>query len=465
MNDRPLTAQAAEGASATPPTPPSDLKRVLGVRDLVVYGLVLIQPIAPVGIFGLACVLSHGHVSTTILVAMVAMSLTAISYGRMAALYPSSGSAYTYVGHGLGGHLGFLVGWAMFLDYLVIPLINVVYGSLTLQRLMPAVPYPVWVVLISVAITALNLRGVKATAHANTIMLTGMCVVIGLFVVLSARHLVATAGWQGLFSLRPFYNPETFEWRALGTATSLAALTYIGFDGVTTLAEETRNPKRDVPIATVLVCLLTGAFSVVEVYLGQLVWPDYTTFSNPETAFMDVTQVVGGAPLFQAMGVVLIVACFGSGLAGQAGLARLLFSMGRDRMLPDRFFGHLSPNRKIPSYNVIGIGVVTLGGALVLPYQHAAELINFGAFLAFMGVNLAAIRVFCFEKRPDRPRRLLLDLLVPGIGFLFCLAIWLSLSKTAKLTGSIWLAGGFVYLAAVTRLFRRSPGQMDFSPT
>lgn len=439
------------------------LKRVLGIRDLVAYGLVLIQPIAPVGIFGLACIISKGHVATTILVAMVAMTLTAVSYGRMAALYPSAGSAYTYVGRGFGAHLGFLAGWAMVLDYLVIPIINIVYGSLTLQRLVPTVPYAAWAVLIAAGTTALNLRGIKSTARANTILLWGMCVVIAVFVALSVRYLVAKHGWGGIFSTLPFYNPATFRWSAIGTATSLAALTYIGFDGVTTLAEEVKEPKRSVPIATVLVCLLTGAFSVVEVYLGQMVWPDYTTFPSPETAFMDVTAVVGGAPLFHAMGIVLIVACFGSGITGQAGLARLMFSMGRDRLLPGRFFAHVNARSGVPSYNVVAIGVLSLAGALLLPYEQAAELLNFGAFLGFMGVNLAVIREYLFRRPEGRKPQWIVDLVIPGLGFLFCLVIWLSLPHPAQIAGGVWLLGGIVYLAFVTKGFRFLPRSLGFA--
>lgn len=459
----------AEGKSANSPGqgpstgdgPAPHLKRVLKIQDLVFFGLVLIQPIAPVGIFGLSCQLSRGHAATTILVAMVAMSLTALSYGRMAALYPSAGSAYTYVGRGLGAHLGFLAGWAMFLDYLLIPLINIVYGSLTLQRLIPMVPYAVWVVLLAVATTALNLRGVKATARANTMLLAVMCLVVAGFVVLAIRYLALKAGWAGVFSVKPIYDARTFNWSAIATATSLAALTYIGFDGVTTLAEEVKNPKRNVPMATVLVCLLTGLFSVVEVYLAQMAWPDYSTFTNPETAFMDVTRLVGGAGLFQAMGLVLILACLGSGLAGQAGLARLLYGMGRDGVLPQRVFGHLSPGSNIPSYNIVMTALLGLAGALVVPYERAAELLNFGAFLAFMGVNLAAIREYAFRRPGGRKPQVLLDVFAPGLGFLVCLVIWLSLPRPAKLAGGAWLALGIAYLAVITRGFRKAPARLD----
>ncbi|HWB84678.1 MAG TPA: APC family permease [Bryobacteraceae bacterium] len=423
-------------------TAPSESRRVLGLRDLVVYGIVLIQPIAPVGIFGIACQMAGGHVVTTILIAMCAMMLTAWSYGRLAALYPSAGSAYTYVGRAFNQRLGFVVGWAMFLDYLIIPVINTIYGALAVGRLVPEVPYWAWALLFALILTGLNLCGISSLSRANQALLAVMTVVIVAFVVLALRYLFHSAGWSGVFSTQPFYDPRTFHPRAVMAATSLAALTYIGFDGVTTLAEEVRNPRRTVPLATVLVCLLTGLFSAVEVYLGQRVSPNYQAFANPETAFMDVTRIVGGQWLFQSMGLVLVLACVGSGLAGIASAARLLFTMGREDMLPRRLFGRLG-------VNVVLIGVVALAGALAVSYEQTAELLNFGAFLAFMGVNLAAMKTFWF--RADSRRRLTSDALAPAFGFLFCFAIWWSLPLPARIAGGVWLALGVFQVMATGR--------------
>jgi len=377
-----------------------------------------------------------------------------VSYGRMAALYPSAGSAYTYVGRGFGPYAGFLVGWAMFLDYLIIPIVNVIYGALTIQRLLPEVPYAVWAVIFATGMTLLNLRGVRSLARANTILLAAMCAVVGAFVILAMRYLLHQAGWSGHLSPRPFYNPATFDLRAVMAATSLAALTYIGFDGVTTLAEETKNPRRTVPLATVLVCLITGVFSAVEVYLGQLVWPDYRTFPNLETAFLDVTHRVGGVLLFHGMAAVLIVACFGSGLTGLAAAARLLYGMGREDMLPKKLFGRLDAKRSQPAINIWIIGALALVGALALSYERSAELINFGAFLAFMGVNLAAIRA--------KPKPLVASACA-GLGFLFCVWIWWSLPLPAKMAGGLWFAAGLAWTALKTRGFRRRPATIDFA--
>lgn len=442
---------------------PPKLRRVLTLWDLILYGIVLIMPIAPVPLFGLVQKLSDGHAVTTILLAMVAMVLTAFSYGRMASLYPSAGSAYVYVGRGLNPHLGFLAGWAMFLDYLLVPLVCTIYGALTLHRLLPQVPYTIWVIVLVGAMTFINLRGIRATSGANLILLVVMMVVVLAFIVLAIQFLFVQEGWHGLFSVRPFYDPRTFRLSSIATGTSLAALTYGGFDGVSTLSEDAKNPRRDVLLATVLVCVFTGIFGALQIYLAQRVWPDYRTFLNIETAFMDVARRVGGPMLFEAFALILIVANLGAGMAAQAGLSRLLFGMGRDGVVPKRFFAHLSPKRSTPVYSLWFIAVVTLAGALLFNYEQAAELINFGAFLAFMGVNAATIRRFYFAPKAGHQPKLLTDAIVPALGFLFCMAIWLSLPIHAKILGGAWFVLGIAYDGIQTKGFRESPAMYDLS--
>ena len=217
------------------------------------------------------------------------------------------------------------------------------------------------------------------------------------------------------------------------------------------------------PLATVLVCLFTGVFGGLRVYLAQLVWPDYNTFPNIETAFFDVCNRVGGRFLFDAMAVILAVACLGSGLSGQVGAARVLFGMGRDDALPRKFFARLDPKRNTPFLNIWLIGILALAGAMSLNYERAAEVLNFGAFLAFMGVNLAVVRKFFFRAAPGHKRNAFFDLISPGLGFLFCLAIWLSLPNVAKIVGGLWCALGLAYAAIKTRGFRRRPIMMDLS--
>ena len=444
------------------------LGRVLTLWDLVFYGLVLIQPTAPIPLFGVAQKLSNGHTVTTILIAMFAMMITAFSYGRMAAVYPSAGSAYTYVGKAMSPHLGFLIGWAMLLDYILQPLLNTIWIAVAIHsRYLPGLPYAAAALLVAAFMTALNLRGIKTSARANKVLLVSMCVVIAVFLFLAVRYLFQAGGWDGLFSTKPFYDPQTFNGHKIWMATSFAALTYIGFDGITTLSEDVENPRRNVLRATVLVCLLTGIFAGLEVYLGQRVWPNWHTFPNLETAFMDVCRRVGGMPLFQAMGAILVLAALGSGLTGGLGAARLLFGMGRDGVLPRRFFGHLHPNTSTPTYNILLIGLVAFVGAVSLnyfgnAYEHAAELLNFGAFLAFMGVNLSTFWHFCVVLRSGR-RRILGDAVLPLAGFAFCALIWWNLNTLAKTVGGLWFAIGIVYIAVATRGFRLTPKLIDFS--
>jgi putrescine importer len=446
------------------------LRRVLTLWDLIFYGLVLIQPTAPIPLFGVAQKLSNGHTVTTILIAMFAMMITAFSYGRMAAVYPSAGSAYTYVGKALNPHLGFLIGWAMLLDYTLQPLLNTIWIAAAIHsRYLPQLPYPIAAIVVAGFITLLNLRGIKSSARANKILLVCMCAVIVAFLYLAVRYLLHAGGWAGLFSIQPFYDPATFDSRKIWMATSFAALTYIGFDGITTLSEDVKNPARNVLLATVLVCFFTGIFAGVEVYLGQRVWPNWQSFTNLETAFMDVCQRVGGMPLFQAMGVILVLAALGSGLTGGLGAARLLFGMGRDGVLPRKFFAHLHRESGTPTYNILLIGFVACVGAIVLnyignAYEHAAELLNFGAFLAFMGVNLSTFWHFCIVLRSSgRRRRILGDAILPLAGFIFCAFIWWNLNTLAKVVGGLWAAIGLIYIAVATKGFRLSPKMIDFS--
>ena len=441
---------------------PQKLRRVLGLWDLIFYGIVLIQPIAAIGLFGIASKVSRGHMVTTLFIAMFGMMLTAVSYGRMASLYPSAGSAYTYVGKGLNTYIGFMAGWAMFLDYLIVPIINTVYAALTLQRLMPSVPFFAWVILFVFVITFVNLRGIRTMARSNEILLFIMCLVIGIFIWLGVRYVFHAQGWSGLLSYKPFYNRETFDPGAIMTATSFAALTYIGFDGVTTLAEDVRNPKKNMLLAPILVCLFTGLFSGLQIYLAQRIWPDYTTFSNPETAFFDVSALVGGKYLFNAIAVILFIACLGSGLAGQVGAARLLFGMGRDGVIPGKIFSHLDAKRATPTYNIIIMGVLTIAGSLLLSYQGAAELLNFGAFIAFMGVNIATFRQFFFLRPAGEKRRVFSDAILPILGFLVCFFIWISLPTPAKVIGGIWFFIGVVYLVIKTQGLKKKPVILDF---
>jgi amino acid transporter len=446
-----MSASAVRGSAITDPP---RLRRVLSLWDLIFYGIVAVTPSAPATVFGLAEVKSGGYVVVTILAAMVAMVLTAISYGRMAALYPSAGSAYSYVSRGIHPVLGFFTGWAMLLDYLFIPLFCVIYGTLSLQRFVPSLPFAVGTLLFAGGITLLNLKGIRSTAHANEALLLFMFFILGCFIVLAIKYLVVRQGISGLFSTTPFYDPGTFKMRSIASATSFAALTYLGFDAVTTLAEDVKNPRRNVLLAAVSVCLFTGLFGGLLVYLAHLAWPDYRTYANVDTAFIDVTGRIGGVVLLKAMAFMLVVANIGAGLTGQVGAARLMFGMGRENVIPRRIFARLHPVRNTPDFNIVLLGLLAFVGAQFMSYELTAELLNFGAFLGFMGVNLAVIWKLWVHPSDQHAKNFLLDLVLPALGFLFCAVIWIGLGNPAKIAGSIWLLVGLVVLATHTRWFR-----------
>ncbi len=453
-----ITAAVSTGAPGQP-----HLKRVLSLWDLIYYGIILTSPIAAVPLFGEAQVLSHGHAVTTLLLAMVAMSVTAVSFGRMANVYPSAGSVYTYISRGLNPHVGFIVGWAMFLEYLFQPIQNALYAVLAIQRMAPRIPFAILAAVAVGVITLMTVQGIKFTARTNEVLLGFMVLVTAVFLVQAFRFVVLHQKFAGLFSMQPIYNPATFNLRALAAGTSLAALVFVGFDGVSILAEEVKNPKRNVLLASVLVCVFTGLFSGLQVYLAQRVWPDHTTLLNPETAFMDVARMASGPLLFTAYGIMLLISSIACGLAGHVGAARLLYSMGRDDVLPKKVFGYLSPKKSNPIYNVWIVGILAYIGVLTIPWEHAAEIVTFGALLAFMGVNLVSLLHFWFSPGAAGRRNFFIDAFIPGFGFVFCSGLLFTLQTWTKYAGLLWLVAGVLYAAYKTRGFTLRPTLFDFS--
>jgi putrescine importer len=454
--------------SATTPTSSTGarLKRSLTLWDLILYGVIVIQPVAPMSVFGVLSNRGHGHVVTTIMIAMVAMLFTAISYGRMARAYPSAGSAFTYVGQEINPALGYVTGWSMVMDYMLNPMICIIWISQQAHVFAPGIPYWGWAIIFALVFTALNIQGVKTSARVNAALATGMGVVIALFFVAAARYIFGHGHDAGDFT-RPFYDPLSWNTKAVLGGTSVAVLTYIGFDGISTLSEEAENPRRNILLATVLTCLVIGILSALEVYAAQLVWPASEPFPNLDTAF---TFVAGRAwkPLFGIVGFTLLVANFGSGMGAQLGAARLLFGMGRSNALPKSFFGAVDPKRRVPRNNVIFVGGLALAGAFLLPviagqatgYELGANLLNFGALLAFMGVNASAfVRYYLHEK--DKK---LSNLLPPVLGFVICALLWFNLSTKALIFGSIWMAMGIGFGAWKTKGFRGELVNFDLPP-
>jgi putrescine importer len=450
---------------ATPQAPGQPhLKRVLSLWDLVYYGIILTSPIAAVPLFGEAQVLSHGHAATTLLLAMVAMSVTAVAFGRMASVFPSSGSVYSYVSKTMNPHVGFILGWTMFLEYLFQPIQNALYAVLAIRRMVPQIPFAVLAAVTVGLITLMTVQGIKFNARANQALLGFMVLVTAVFLVQAFRFIVLHKGVGGLFTTQPIYDPSTFNLRALAAGTSFAALVFIGFDGVSILAEEVKNPRRNVLLAAVLVCIVTGLFSGLQVYLAQIVSPDYTTLSNAETAFMDVAKIAGGAILFSAYGLVLIVSSLACGLAGHVGAARLLYCMGRDEVIPKKVFGYLSPKGGNPVYNEWIVGGIAYIAVLTIPWEHAAEMVTFGALLAFTAVNIASLIYFWFSQTASN-RKFFRDAFVPGFGAVFCFGLLLGLQTWTKYAGLAWLLVGLIYAALKTRMFTVRPKFFNWNET
>jgi amino acid transporter len=403
---------------------------------------------------------SRGHAALSYLVAMVAMLFTAASYGKMSGAFPSAGSTYTYAQEGLHPNIGFIAGWAMILDYFLIPLLSVVYVALTANRMLPQVPYFVWAILCALMITAINVRGIRVTARAGNVMMVLMTACAILFVVVSARWIIVHHGVAGLLSLPTIYNPETFSLRPLMLGAAIASLSYIGFDAISTLAEDTIRPERDISIATVLVCLIQTVFCVITVYLAALVWPDFRTFPNPDTAILDIANAAGGAWMMGVLIFILLVAGVASALTGQAGASRLLLGMGRDGVISRRIFAHVDPRFSTPVRGIYVMGFVSLIGSLVMRFQLVVELLNFGAFIGFILVNLSVIRHFYFRLHQRTGYAFFTNLLFPSAGTLVCTYVWFNLSFKARVAGFCWLGIGLVYLAVITRGFRRTPRRL-----
>ena len=456
-------------ASSNPPqeagTGPG-LKRALGLPALVIYGIILIQPTAPMPLYGVAADKAHGHVVTLILIGMVAMLFTALSYGRMANAYPSAGSAYAYVSREIHPATGYLTGWSMMFDYVMNPLICVIWcGKACVDlHLLPFVPLWAWLIFFALLFTGLNLRGIESSSRTNIALAAGLGVVIILFFAGTIHYLFQNPPANAAAFAQPFYDPATFSWKALSSGAALAVLTYIGFDAVSTLSEEVHNPRRNVLLATVLVCLITGVLASFEVYAAQMVWPQPVSNLPPplENAFAHIAGLAGGHWLFLVVTFSLLIATIGSGMGAHLGAARLLYGMGRDNAIPGKFFAHVNPRTRVPSNNVILVGALALMGAFALDYDgkgydRGAELLNFGALFGFMGVNVSSLVHYYIRGRDRRIRHIV----PPILGFLICLYLWISLARITLIIGICWLIAGVLYGAWRTSFFTKP---LQFAP-
>jgi amino acid transporter len=425
------------------------LRRTLTLWDLLLYGIIVLQPVAPMSAFGALSDRGHGHVVTAILIAMVAMLCTAVSYGRMARVYPSAGSAFTYVAREIHPAAGYVTGWSMVMDYIVNPLICTIWCAGQAHEFAPGLPVWGWKIFFAVVFTLLNMQGIKTSARVNATLAALMSGVVVIVFVTTIRYIFGHPHSDPGFFTRPFYDPKTFTFSDLFGCTSLAVLTYIGFDGISTLSEEAENPRRNIMLATVLTCLAVGILSAAEVYVAQLVWPASEPFPNQDTAYVYAAARTW-APLFTILGATLLVANFGSGMGAQIGAARLLYGMGKSNALPKSFFGQIHAKHHVPRNNVIFIGVIVLVGSFFLTFEKGIELLNYGALIAFMGVNASAFMHYFVRGR----EKTITSFVTPIVGFFVCLGLWWNLSVPAKIVGTIWMVAGIAFGAWKTKWFR-----------
>jgi putrescine importer len=346
------------------------------------------------------------------------------------------------------------------MDYLLNPLICTAFSAKAAMNIVPGLPFYAWLAIFAAFFTWVNLHGIKTSARLNEVLCLAMVLIVVLFFAAVGSFLWRLHYEPGFF-LRPFYDAPNFHSDSLFAGTSVAVLTYIGFDAISTLSEEAENPRRTVMLATVLVCLFTGILSGLEVYAAQLVWgakpfpPDQV-----ESAFAMVCRQVGGFALFQAMNFTLLVANMGTAIASQLAAGRLLYGMGQGNAIPKRFFGVIEPRHRVPRNGIILVGIFAFAGAASMEYFSGAlgggayavgaQALNFGAFIAFMGVNAASFAHYWWRGRD----RSLSHFFIPVLGFLICAFIWLHLSRAAMILGVVWMTAGILYGAARTRGFR-----------
>jgi putrescine importer len=425
---------------------PLELRRTLRFRDLLLYGIVLIQPTAPMPVFGVLYEKSHGHVTLTILLALIAMMFTAISYGRMARAYPQGGSAFLYVGKEIHPSLGYLTGWGLVMDYVINPLICTIWCSSAAMNFLPRIPYIAWVAAFVILFTLLNCNGIETSARINALVAAALGLVIVWVLAAAVHYILTVMNPTAATFLAPLYAFNPANRSAIMGGTATAVLAYIGFDGISTLADESRNPHRDIPRAIVMTCFATGILGAIEVYFAEVAWPRGVSFPDVNTAYVFVAGHVGGTTLFTVVNLALLLATVGSGMASQLGAARLVYAMGRDGALPRRFFGEVDSRHRIPRNNVILIGAVCFVGALLLSFSLGADLLNFGALLAFIGVNLSSA-VRAWRQPASQNFKRLAPLFTSTVGFLTCCFLWWNLDPKAKIAGSAWALLGLVLYA------------------
>ncbi|MEN3539145.1 APC family permease [Microbispora sp. ZYX-F-249] len=435
-------------------TQPAGLKRVLGVPGLTLFGLTYLAPVAVFTTYGAVTQVTEGHLPAAYVVALVVMLFTAFSYGRMARAYPTAGSAYTYTQQTFGGHVGFMTGWTLMLDYLFLPMVNFLLIGIYLNSQFPGVPQWIFTLGALLLVLVLNILGITVMNRVSVLVVGLSVVLVAVFVALSLKHLAGHPAASPFASFTPG--------QGVFAGAAILALSFLGFDAVSTLSEEAREPRRAIPRAIVLTTLLGGLLFVLVAWMGSLVHPGYDDFADADTAGVDIMAALGGAAFETIFVAIYVVGAFGSAMATQASVSRILYSMGRDGVLPRAAFARLHPRFRTPAVATAVVSAVSLV-ALFISLDNAVVMVNFGALIAFSMVNLTVVKHYLVDERRRSAADLVRYGLVPLVGFALTIWLWTSLSGITFTVGLIWMAVGLGYLLALTRMFTRRPPVMSFS--
>ncbi|AKS32012.1 APC family permease [Mycolicibacterium goodii] len=435
------------------------LKRALGLPSLVLFGLVYMVPLTVFTTYGIVTQTSGGRLPLAYLVTLAAMVFTARSYARMSVAYPVAGSAYTYAQKSFGAPVGFLAGWSLLLDYLFLPMINYLVIGLYLSAAIPAVPAWVFVLIGIVIVTVLNIVGIVSVARANFVIIAIQAIFIVTFLVLATSKVF---GYGTVDLAAPFTGDGTAPgFNPVLAGAAVLCLSFLGFDAVSTLSEEAKDPKRDVPRAIMIATLVSGLIFVVLSYVGQMVFPS-NEFTDVDSGSLDVMMTAGGNFLQVFFTAAYVAGATGSAITSQASVARILYAMGRDGVLPRPFFGHVSPRFSTPVYAILAVAVISLL-AIVIDLAILASVISFGALVAFSVVNLSVIKHYFVDHHERDGMQLIGALVLPLIGFALTVWLWFSLDSLALIIGLCWLAVGFLWLAGITRGFRQPTPVLDMT--
>lgn len=436
-----------------------ELHRSLNFTDLLVYGLIFMVPIAPFGIFGSVYQVSGGMVALAYVVGIVAMGFTALSYASLSSAFPVAGSVYAYAGRGLHPAVGFLAGWLILLDYVLVPALLYIVAGAAMHSFIGAVPIWAWVVFFIIINTAVNYVGIEMTAKVNRLMLVAELLVLAIFLVIGVAALASGKGAG--FSISPLYNSQTFSVGVVFSAVSVAVLSFLGFDGISTLAEENEGGAAQVGRATIAALILAGTLFIIQSWVAALLVPHPATLlseGDPNgTAFYDAAQVAAGHWLSVLTAVATAVAWgFANALVAQAATSRLLFSMARDGQLP-RFLAKVHPKHKVPENATFLVAAISLAVGLYMAHRSdgitfLSTLVNFGALTAFLLLHASVVNHFVVR---GHSRSWLRHLIAPVLGFLIIGYVIIKANVAAQRLGFIWLVIGAVILAAAYATGRR----------